>query len=106
MLVVGREFAVEMAIGAAFGLVGARLVVPTLARAQLPSEGLYPVLALVLAFVLYGATSVAHGSGFLAVFLAGLAVGDARLPYKSAIERFQGAARRASPNSSCSSPSA
>ena len=47
------------------------------------------MLALVLALVLYGATSVAHGSGFLAVFLAGLAVGDARLPYKSAIERFQ-----------------
>jgi cell volume regulation protein A len=91
LLVVGREFAVEMAIGAAFGLIGARLIVPMLGRAHLPSEGLYPVLALGLAFVLYGATSVAHGSGFLAVFLAGLGVGDARLPYKSAIERFQGA---------------
>jgi cell volume regulation protein A len=91
LLVVGREFAVEMAIGAAFGLIGARLIVPMLGRAHLPSEGLYPVLALVLAFVLYGAASVAHGSGFLAVFLAGLGVGDARLPYKSAIERFQGA---------------
>lgn len=91
LLVVGREFAVEMVIGAAFGLIGARLIVPMLARAHLPSEVLYPVLALVLAFVLYGAASVAHGSGFLAVFLAGLAVGDARLPYKSAIERFQGA---------------
>ena len=91
LLVVGREFAVEMVVGAAFGLIRARLMVPMLARAHLPSEGLYPVLALVLAFVLYGVASVAHGSGFLAVFLAGLAVGDARLPYKSAIERFQGA---------------
>lgn len=91
LLVVGREFAVEMLIGAAFGLIGARLIVPMLARSHLPSEGLYPVLALVLAFVLYGSASVTHGSGFLAVFLAGLAVGDARLPYKSAIERFQGA---------------
>ena len=90
LLVVGREFVVEMAVGAAFGLIGARLIVPALARAHLPSESLYPVLALMLAFVLYGVTSVAHGSGFLAVFLAGLAVGDARLPYKSVIERFQG----------------
>jgi cell volume regulation protein A len=90
LLVVVREFAVEMAVGAAFGLAGARLLVPALARARLPSESLYPVLALVLAFVLYGATSLAHGSGFLAVFLAGLVVGDARLPYKSAIERFHG----------------
>ena len=91
LLVVGQEFAVEMVIGAAFGLIGARLIVPVLARAHLPSESLYPVLALVLAFGLYGAASVAHGSGFLAVFLAGLAVGDSRLPYKPSIERFQAA---------------
>jgi potassium/hydrogen antiporter len=89
LLVVGREFLVEMGVGAAFGLLGSRLLVPALAKSRLPSESLYPVLALVLALVLYGATSVAHGSGFLAVFIAGLAVGDARLPYKSAIERFQ-----------------
>ena len=89
LLVVGREFAVEMGVGAAFGLLGARVLVPALARSRLPSESLYPVLALVFAFVLYGLTTVAHGSGFLAVFLAGLTVGDARLPYKSAVERFQ-----------------
>src|SRR5918911_4005945 len=86
---VGREFAVEMAGGAAIGLLGARLMIPILRRSRLPSESLYPVLALFLAFVLYGAASIAHGSGFLAVFLAGLAVGDARLPYKREIERFQ-----------------
>jgi potassium/hydrogen antiporter len=34
-------------------------------------------------------TSIAHGSGFLAVFLAGLIVGDATLPHKAEIERFQ-----------------
>jgi cell volume regulation protein A len=87
--VVATEFLVEMSIGAAIGLLGARLMVPILRRARLPSESLYPVLALFLAFVLYGVASVAHGSGFLAVFLAGLAVGDARLPYKAGIERFQ-----------------
>ena len=89
VLVVGREFLVEMVVGAAFGLLGGRLLVPLLRRARLPSESLYPILALMLAGVLYGATSVAHGSGFLAVFLAGLLVGDARLPYKTEIERFQ-----------------
>jgi potassium/hydrogen antiporter len=87
--VVGTEFLVEMGIGAALGLLGGRLLVPVLHRSRLPSESLYPVLALMLAFVLYAATSVAHGSGFLAVFLAGLVVGDARLPYKAGIERFQ-----------------
>jgi potassium/hydrogen antiporter len=98
--VVGREFAVEMSVGLAFGLVGA-LLIPLLRRLQLPSEGLYPVLAVVLAAALYAATSLAHGSGFLAVFIAGLFLGDARLPYKGEIERFQGSLtnpERAAPN--------
>jgi cell volume regulation protein A len=38
LLVVGREFVVEMAVGAVFGLLGARLLVPALARSRLPSE--------------------------------------------------------------------
>jgi cell volume regulation protein A len=54
----------------------------------LTSEGLYPVLTLVLAGLLYGLTALAHGSGFLAVFIAGLVLGDARTPYKGEIERF------------------
>lgn len=91
ILVVGQEFVIQMAIGAAFGLVAARLLVPLLRRLRLASEGLYPVFALLAAFALYGATSLAHGSGFLAVFIAGLAVGDARLPHKREIERFQSA---------------
>ena len=41
---------------------------------------MYPILALTLAGALYGATSIAHGSGFLAVFLAGLLIGDAGFP--------------------------
>jgi cell volume regulation protein A len=87
-LVIVREFGVEMVVGAAFGLVGARLLVPLLRRMRLPSESLYPVLALVAAATLYGVTTIAHGSGFLAVFLLGLRMGDARMPYKGEIERF------------------
>jgi cell volume regulation protein A len=88
--VVVREFAVEMAVGTVIGLVGGRLLLPLLRRLPLPSEGFYPVLALALAGVLYSAASLAHGSGFLAVFIAGLVLGDARLPYKREIERFHG----------------
>jgi cell volume regulation protein A len=89
-LVVVREFVVEMGVGVVLGLIGALVLIPLLRRVRLPSEGLYPVLALVLAGALYGATSLAHGSGFLAVFIAGLALGDARTPYKGEIERFSG----------------
>ncbi len=89
-LVVVREFAVEMSIGLVLGLCGAIVLIRVLRRVRLATEGLYPVLALVLAGAVYGATSLAHGSGFLAVFIAGLALGDARTPYKGEIERFSG----------------
>ena len=58
---------------------------------SLPSESLYPLRTLIVAGVIYGAASVLHGSGFLAVFVAGLLLGDARAPFKVEIERFQSA---------------
>jgi hypothetical protein len=42
-------------------------------------------------FVIYGVASLAHGSGFLAVFIAGIILGDARAPLKREIERFHSA---------------
>ena len=88
-LVIVEDFVVEMAIGLVFGLAAAR-VVPALRHVRLPSEALYPVFVAVLAAVLYSVTSLAGGSGFLAVFVAGLFLGDASIPYKTEIERFQG----------------
>ena len=89
--VIVREFAVEMGIGAALGVVGALAIVALLRRLTLPAPALSPVLALALAGALYGVTALAHGSGFLAVFIAGLVLGDTDGPYKLEIERFHGA---------------
>jgi cell volume regulation protein A len=90
--IVIKEFSVEMAVGLAVGVAGAGLLLPLMRRVSLPSESLYPLRTLVAAGVIYGAASVLHGSGFLAVFVAGLLIGDAPAPYKAEIERFQGAA--------------
>jgi potassium/hydrogen antiporter len=90
LLVVLREFAIQMAIGSATGVVGAFMIVWILGRFRLPSVGLHPLLALALAGALYGATVQAHGSGFLAVFVAGIVVGDAELPNRTELERFHG----------------
>jgi cell volume regulation protein A len=89
--VVGREFAVEMAVGLAIGLAGGYLEHWLLRRISLPNEGLHAVRTLAAAGVIYGAASVAHGSGFLAVFIAGMIVGDAEAPAKREIEVFQNA---------------
>jgi potassium/hydrogen antiporter len=84
-------FALQMIVGAAVGLVGGRALLWFMRRVPLPSEGLYPLRTLAAALVLFGAATVAHGSGFLAVFVAGVALGDERAPYKREIERFHGA---------------
>src|ERR671923_968804 len=56
-LVVVREFVVEMSIGAAMGLAATGVFLVALRRVRLPTESLYPLLALALAGALYGATS-------------------------------------------------
>jgi cell volume regulation protein A len=85
--VVVEEFSVEMSVGLVIGLVGAAAMRPLL-RISLPSSGLYPIRTLAAAGVIYGVASVAHGSGFLAVFVAGIALGDADVPLREEIERF------------------
>jgi cell volume regulation protein A len=83
-----KEFVVEMGIGLPIGIAGAALVIPLMRRVSLPREELYPLRTLAAAGVIYGVAAAAHGSGFLAVFVAGLFVGDAQAPYKREIERF------------------
>jgi cell volume regulation protein A len=83
-----REFSLEMAVGLAIGVAGAWILLQLMQRVSLPNEGLYPLRTLAAAGLIYGVAAVAHGSGFLAVFVAGLLVGDARAPYKAEIERF------------------
>jgi len=82
------EFVVEMVVGLAVGVAGAYALVLLMRHVSLPSAGLYPIRTLAAAGVIYGLASVAHGSGFLAVFVAGLIVGDIRAPYQQDVERF------------------
>jgi cell volume regulation protein A len=83
-----KEFAIEMSVGLAIGIAGALLLIPVMRRVSLPSEALYPLRTLAAAGLVYGVAAVAHGSGFLAVFVAGLLVGGAAMPHKVQIERF------------------
>jgi cell volume regulation protein A len=85
--VVVEEFSIEMTVGLAVGVLGAVAMRPLL-RFSLPNPGLYPLRTLAAAGVIYGAASAAHGSGFLAVFVAGVALSDADVPLRDSIERF------------------
>ena len=88
--VVVREFAVEMGVGCALGAVGGLLLAAVLQRFERSSGSLQPLLGLLLAGVLYGGTALVGGSGFMAVFLAGLIVGGSRQRSTEEIVRFTG----------------
>jgi len=84
LLLVAYELVAGAAIGLVVGLAGAW----TLRRAALPSAGLYPLAAVGLTVLAYAAGAVAHASGFLAVYVAGVLLGNGRLPHRRAMLGF------------------
>jgi cell volume regulation protein A len=82
------EAVYELVIGAAIGLLVGWLGAQMLRRVALPSSGLYPIAVLGFAIGAYGASATLHASGFLAVYLASLVLGNARLPHGVAVRGF------------------
>src|SRR3989440_298116 len=78
----------ELVAGAALGLVVGFLGAWALRRAALPAAGLYPLAAVGLTVLAFATGSLAHASGFLAVYTAGVVLGNARLPHRYAILGF------------------
>jgi cell volume regulation protein A len=72
---VAGELLREGLLGAIFGVIGGRLVVVALNRMALP-QGLHAPFVMTAALVIFGAAQIAHASGFLAVYLAGIIVGN------------------------------
>jgi cell volume regulation protein A len=81
-------FVLELGIGAAVGIAVGWLAAEGLRRARLDTAGLYPVATLATVAIAFGAAETLHGSGFLAAYLAGLALGSARIPAKRTVAVF------------------
>ncbi|WP_394431624.1 potassium/proton antiporter [Streptomyces sp. SGAir0957] len=82
------EIALELAIGAAIGLAVGWAGSYGLRHVALPASGLYPIAVMAIATVAYAAGAMAHGSGFLAVYLAAMVMGNAKLPHWPATRGF------------------
>ncbi|MFC5068833.1 potassium/proton antiporter [Flaviflagellibacter deserti] len=78
-------------LGAIGGAVGGFVIVWVLNRVELPT-GLHPIFSIAVAVVTFAATQVLHGSGFLAVYVAGLIVGNRRVRAFASIISFHDAA--------------
>ncbi|WP_328335462.1 MULTISPECIES: potassium/proton antiporter [unclassified Streptomyces] len=82
------EIALELAIGASIGLAVGWLGSWGLRHVALPASGLYPIAVMAIAITAYAAGAIAHGSGFLAVYLAAMLLGNAKLPHWPATRGF------------------
>jgi potassium/hydrogen antiporter len=78
------ELVVGVLVGLACGFGGAWVM----RRAALPSSGLYPLAVLTLAFLAYGSAAAVHASGFAAVYVAALVLGNSELPHRGATRSF------------------
>ena len=85
------EAVVQMVVGAGLGLglgwAGRQL----LKRLRLRAAGLYPVLTLALALLAFGLPTLLHGSGFLAVYVVGIALGNETIRYRTGLLRVHDA---------------
>lgn len=75
-------FALQMGVGAVVGLVTGWLAVRLINRIQLAAPGLYPVLAGACGLLAFGIAAALQGSGFLAIYLAGIVLGNSRTVFQ------------------------
>ena len=78
----------QLGIGLAAGMLVGWLAASGFRRAKLASAGLYPVASLATAALAFGAAGSLHGSGFLAVYIAGLWLGSAPIPARQTVINF------------------
>lgn len=86
-----RDVVVQLGVGAALGVAFGYLGRELLGRVHLAAGGLYPVLTLALAFLAFGVPTVFYGSGFLAVYIAAVILGNANFPFRPGVLRVHDA---------------
>ena len=87
------KFVQEMVIGGLLGYLLGKLMVLTINRVKLETEGLYPVLIMAMIFFTFAFTDVIGGNGFLAVYISALILGNSNFIHKkSAIKFYDGQA--------------
>lgn len=81
-------FALQMGVGAAVGLAAGWSAVHVINRINLDTAGLYPVLTGACGLLAFGAAAMLGGSGFLAIYLAGIVIGNSRLVFRRGTSLF------------------
>ena len=82
------SLAEQFVLGGALGYASGRFAVWLVNRINLPNASLYPVLLLSVVFITFTLTDMLHGNGYLAVYIAGLVVGNSKLSYRREMSTF------------------
>jgi cell volume regulation protein A len=82
------DFVFQLSVGVAGGLVVGFVGAQVLRRSALPASGLYPIAVLALCVFAYAGMAQLHASGFAAVYVAALVLGNTELPHRAATRSF------------------
>lgn len=85
------EAIIQLIVGGVLGIVIGLLGRILLAQVRLSASGMYAVLTVAVAFIAFGVPTLLWGSGILAAYLAGVVLGNGKLPYRSGITRVHDA---------------
>ena len=78
----------QLCVGTLVGYLSGRLMGWTTNRLALDTKALYPIITLARVLLIYGIATVLKGNGFLAVYVAGVVLGNLEFPYKETIVDF------------------
>ena len=81
-------FIIQMVVGALAGYSLGRAAVWTINKINISNASLYSVLLLAFVFLIFSFTTLIHGNGFLAVYIAGLVVGNQKIVHKRTVVTF------------------
>jgi cell volume regulation protein A len=84
---IAMQFFQQIGIGIALGFTGGKALIWVFDRVAIDS-GLYPIFALASGLLVFGATNLLGGSGFLAVYIAGLLLGNHQYKAKQVVQQF------------------
>lgn len=85
---IALSFAIQFVVGGAIGYVSGRAAVFMLNKLNIGNQALYPILLLAFVFFTFSITDLIYGNGYLAVYIAGMIVGNSRIKYRKEIVTF------------------
>lgn len=83
-----RNLLVQFLVGGFIGFVIGKLAIRQINKVNLPNSSLYPILLLSIVFITFVITDMLNGNGYLAVYIAGIVVGNEKLTYRREIVTF------------------